>query len=141
MAIEQPTLAQRSADRAREVLERDGSAGFAAMLHPDFVQELRHGVELTFTAEQLLGTVDSMKHLDFHIDGDDVAIAGDRCLLTRRRYLRPTGPGTETEMLAISVWHEDGRLTRLIEFDADALDDAIVELESVAEDAVVRLDD
>ena len=63
--------------------------------------------------------------------------AGDLHLLIRRRYLHEHDT---VELLAISVWNADGRLVRLIEFDAGALDEALATLAEMSGVPVVRLD-
>ncbi len=123
------TSAARWAAQAHHVIETSGRDGLAALLADDFVQESRRGVGFTFDRQALLGTVRSMRELGMHVSGTAIAVAGDRCLLTRRAYQHGA---TAAELLAVSVWSEDGRLSRLIEFDVDDLDSALQTLGDVS---------
>ncbi len=123
------TSATRWAVQAHRLIETSGRDGLATLLADDFVQESHRGIGFTFDRQGLLGTVRSMRELGMHISGTAIAVAGDRCLLTRRGYQHGS---TEAELLAVSVWNEDGRLSRLIEFDVDDLDAALEALGDVA---------
>jgi len=131
-----PTRAQRLAERAHELIETTGQAGLATILADDFVHESRRGRHFDLDAEHLLDTVKTMRSLGMHITGTTVAVAGDSCVLTHRHYLRG---GTNVELLAISVWNDDDRLERLIEFDVDDLDVAMSTLAGLSRGPVVRL--
>jgi hypothetical protein len=56
----------------------------------------------------------------------------------RRRYLHED---ETVELLAISAWSADGRLVRLVEYDAGALDEALAALAELSGAPVVRLDE
>lgn len=133
----QPTSAQRWADAAHRAIEAAGPAGLSDMLADDFVQESYRSGSLTLRREGMLGTVRMMKEMGLHVAGEPVAIAGDLHLLTRRRYVHERDM---VELLAISEWTADGRLVRLVEHDADALDEALAVLADLSGAPVVRLD-
>jgi hypothetical protein len=107
------------------------------MLADDFVQESYRSGSLTLRREGMLGTVRMMKEMGLHVAGEPVAVAGDLYLLTRRRYLHEH---EVVELLAISEWNADGRLVRLVEYDADALDEALAALGDLSGEPVARLD-
>lgn len=132
------TRAQRWAREAHAAIEASGPAGLASLLSDDFVQESRRGTPNATRREGLLGTVRVMRDMDLHVAGTHVAIAGDLHLLTRRVYRHDD---QVVELLAVSAWNEDGQLSRLVEFDLDALDDALDVLADLSDEAVVRLDD
>jgi hypothetical protein len=79
-----------------------------------------------------------MKEMDLHVAGEPIAVAGDLHLLMRRHYLHER---QTVELLAISAWNADGRLVRLVEYDADALDETLVALAELSGEPVVRLDE
>ena len=128
------TSAQQWAERAHALIEAKGPEGLAGVLRDDFVQESR--TSLKVRRDGLLGSSRSMREMGLHVSGSSVAVAGDRCVLTRRLY---TNASSVVELLAVSVWDEDGLLVRLIEFNVDALDDALVELARVAGEPAVLL--
>ncbi len=130
------TNAQRWTAMARQIIEYEGREAFEAILTHDFVHVSRRVDRFGFDRAALLGLYDSMKELDFHITGTDIAIAGDFHVLTRRGYVSPE---TTTELLAISEWTAGGRLSLLIEFDLDDLDAALAELADAAGEAVVMV--
>jgi hypothetical protein len=132
-----PTAAQRWAAHAYEVIATSGSAGLAAVLADDFEQESRRGARLHLDARRFLSTLRTMREFGMRVGGSTVAVAGECCLLTRRQYVQQ---GNAVELLAVSVWNDDGRLARLIEFDADDLDEALAVLAEVSGEPVVRLD-
>jgi hypothetical protein len=134
---EQPTSAQRWAEAAHRAVEADGPAGLSGLLADDFLQESHRGGSITIRREGLLGTVRMMKEMGLHVAGEPIAVAGDLHLLLRRRYLH--GPDT-VELLAISVWNADGHLARLVEYDAEELDEALAHLAELSREPVVRLD-
>jgi len=123
------TSAQQWAELAHALIESKGPDGLAEVLRDDFVQESRRVTSLMVRREGMLGATRTMRDMGLHVSGLAVAVAGDRCLLTRRSY---TSTGSIVELLAVSIWDEDGRLVRLIEFEVDALDAALVELARVA---------
>jgi hypothetical protein len=123
------TSATRWAAQAHRVIEASGRDGLATLLADDFVQESHRGIGFTFDRQALLGTVRSMRELGMHVSGTAIAVAGDRCVLTRRAYQHGSAAA---ELLAVSVWNEDGRLSRLIEFDVGDLDQALETLGDVA---------
>ena len=131
-----PTSAQRWASEAHRRIEARGRDGLATILSEDFVQESRRGLGFRFDRQSVLGTVRSMRDLGMHISGAPVAVAGDRCLLTRRAYAHGA---TVVELLAVSVWNEDGTLRRLVEFDVDDLDEALATLGEVSGNEPVRM--
>lgn len=79
-----------------------------------------------------------MKEMGLHVAGDPIAVAGDLHLLIRRRYLHDQDT---VELLAISAWNADGRLVRLVEYDADALDAALAALAELSGEPVIRLEE
>ena len=125
--------AQRWAEDARRALDASGLAGLSPLLADDFVQESRRSTPFEFNRTQVLGSFEIMSQMEMSVGGTDIATAGDRCLLTRRTYRYPTG---STELLAVSVWDDEGRLVRFVEFDADALDDALATLADVSGEPV-----
>jgi len=131
-----PTRAQILAQRAYELIESSGQTGLASVLADGFVHESRRGRHFDLDAPHLLDTLKTMRSLGMHISGITVAIAGERCVLTRRRYARVD---REVELLAISKWTDDDRLERLIEFDPDDLDPALAALAEVSGEPVVIL--
>ena len=133
----QPTSAQRWADAAHRAIEAAGPAGLSDMLADDFVQESYRSGSLTLRREGMLGSVRMMKEMGLHVAGEPVAVAGDLHLLTRRRYVHERDT---VELLAISEWNADGRLVRLVEYDADALDEALAALADLSGAPAVRLD-
>lgn len=133
----QPTSAQRWAEAAHRAIEAEGPSGLSDVLADEFVQESHRGGSITIRRDGLLGTVRMMKEMGLHVAGEPLAVAGDLHLLIRRRYLH--GPDT-VDLLAISVWTADGRLTRLIEYDADELDEALTALADCSGEPVVVLD-
>ena len=110
----------------------------SALLADEFVQESHRGGSIEIRREGLLGTVRMMKEMGLHVAGEPIAVAGDLHLLIRRRYLHERDT---VELLAISVWTVDGRLVRLIEYDAGALDVALATLAELSGMPVVRLDE
>ena len=134
---ERPTNAQQWAEAAHRAIEAEGPAGLSEVLADEFVQESHRGGSITIRREGLLGTVRMMKEMGLHVAGEPIAVAGDLHLLIRRRYLHEHDT---VELLAISVWNADGRLVRLIEFDAGALDEALATLAEMSGVPVVRLD-
>ena len=78
-----------------------------------------------FNRTPVLGSLEMMSQMELTVDGTDIATAGDRCLLTRRTYRHQTG---SVELLALSVWDDQGHLVHFVEFDADALDDTLATL-------------
>jgi hypothetical protein len=56
----------------------------------------------------------------------------------RRRYLHDR---QTVELLAISAWNAEGRLVRLVEYDAGALDEALAALAELSGEPVVLLDE
>lgn len=132
------TRAQRWARAAHAAIEERGPDGLAAVLSDDFVQESRRGTPNATRRDGLLGTVRVMRDMDLHVAGSHLAIAGDLHLLTQRSYRHDD---QIVELLAVSAWNDDGRLSRLVEFDVDALDDALEVLAELSDDPIVRLDD
>ncbi len=124
-----PTSAQRWTEMARQIIEHEGRDAFESILSHDFVQESRRVDRFGIDRQAMLELYDTMKELDFHITGTDIAVAGDLHVLTRRGFVTPR---TTTELLAISEWTPGGRLARLIEFDVEDLDAALAELAAVA---------
>jgi hypothetical protein len=135
---QQPTSAQRWAEAAHRAIEFSGPAGLIDVLADEFVQESHRSGPIAIRREGLLGTVRMMKEMGLHIAGEPIAVAGDLHLLTRRRYVHER---RTVELLAVSAWSADGRLVRLVEFDADALDEALAALGELSGEPVVRLDD
>ena len=133
----QPTSAQRWAVAAHSAIEAAGPAGLGDILADDFVQESHRSGSLSVRREGMLGTVRMMKEMGLHVAGEPVAVAGDLHLLTRRRYVHERDT---VELLAISEWSVDGRLVRLVEYDAGALDAALAALADLSGEPVVRLD-
>jgi hypothetical protein len=133
-----PTRAQVWAQHAYELITARGAAGLAEVLADDFEQDSRRGPGIRLDSRRLLDTVTAMRELGMRVAGSPVAVAGECCLLTRRHY---TQMGREVELLAVSVWTEDGHLARLIEFDADHLDEALSALGEVSGETIVRLDE
>ena len=103
------------------------------LLTHDFVHESRRVDHFGFDRAGLLDLYDSMKEMDFHVTGVDVAVAGEHHVLTRRGYV---GPHSTRELLAISCWTPGGRLSHLIEFDPDDVDAAVDELATVSGEPV-----
>jgi hypothetical protein len=132
------TSAQQWADEARTALNAAGLAGFNRFLADGFVQESRRSMPLEFNRTQVLGSLEMMSQMQMTVGGTDIATAGDRCLLTRRTYRHRTG---STDLLAVSVWDDEGHLVRSIEFDADAIDDALATLAEVSGEQVVACTD
>lgn len=130
------TSAQRWAMEAHELVEAGGPDGIAHLLTDDFVQESRR-VELRETGFGFLQTVRVMRDMGMHVSGRIVATAGDLCVLTLREYHHPR---SMVSLLAVSVWTEDGRLRRLIEFDAHDTESALEVLGEVSGELVVRID-
>jgi hypothetical protein len=130
------TSAQQWADRAHALIEAKGPDGLAEVLRDDFVQESRRVTSLEVRRDGMLGAARTMRDMGLHVSGVAVAVAGDLCVLTRRSY---TNSSSVVELLAVSVWDEDGRLVRLIQFDVDALDAALAELAEVAGEPAVLL--
>ena len=128
------TNAQQWAEDARNTLNETGLAGFGKFLADGFVQESRHSKPFVFDRTQVLGSLELMWQMDMTVGGTDIATAGDRCLLTNRTYQHRTG---SAELLAVSVWDDEGHLVRFVEFDADALDDALATLAEVSGEPVV----
>jgi hypothetical protein len=122
-----PTRAQVLAQRAYELIESSGQTGLASVLSDRF------GHHFDLDGPHLLDTVKTMRSLGMHISGITVAVAGDLCVLSRRRYARVDA---EVELLAISVWDDDDRLERLIEFDPDDLESALAALADVSDEPV-----
>ncbi|MGI9646817.1 MAG: hypothetical protein ACR2O6_16040 [Ilumatobacteraceae bacterium] len=135
-ADDELTSGQRWTEHAREIIENEPRGAFATLLTHDFALESHRGDHVAFDRTALLALYDSMKEVDMHITGVDVAVAGDHHVLTRRGYVSSFGT---TELLAISGWTAGGRLSRLIEFEVDDLDAALAALETVAGAPVVRL--
>jgi len=135
---QQPTSAQRWAESAHRAIEASGPEGLSALLADDFVQESHRSGSIAIRREGLLDTVRMMKAMDLHVAGESIAVAGDLHLLMRRRYFHDR---ETVELLAISAWNADGRLVRLVEYDASALDEALAALAEFSEDPVVRLDE
>ena len=134
---DQPTSAQRWAVAAHRAIEAAGPAGLGDILADDFVQESHRSGSLSVRREGMLGTVRMMKEMGLHVAGEAVAIAGDLHLLTRRRYVHERDT---VELLAISEWNADGRLVRLVEYDAGALDEALAALAELSGEPVIQLD-
>jgi hypothetical protein len=132
------TSAQRWAEEARNTLNATGLAGFSAFLADGFVQESRRSAPFAFNRMQVLGSLEMMSQMEMTVGGTDIATAGDRCLLTRRTYRHQTGT---VELLAVSVWDDRGHLVRFVEFDADAIDDALATLADVSGEPVVMCTD
>ena len=134
---QQPTSAQRWAEAAHRAVEAAGPEGLSDVLADDFVQESHRGGSITVRREGLLGTVRMMREMGLHVAGEPIAVAGDLHLLLRRRYLHDQDT---VELLAISAWNADGRLARLVEYDAGALDEALDALAELSGEPVVRLE-
>ena len=132
------TPARAWATRAHELIEEHGTTALAELLSEEFEQESRRGPGLRVDAPRLLGTAKTMRSFGMHVSGSTVALAGSWCVLTRRRYHRRD---EEVELLAVSVWNPEGKLERLIEFDADALDEALSVLAEVSGEPVLRIPD
>ena len=132
------TSALRWADAAHRAVEARGPAGLSDVLADEFVQESHRGGSIEIRREGLLGTVRMMKEMGLHVAGDPIAVAGDLHLLIRRRYLHDQDT---VELLAISAWNADGRLVRLVEYDADALDAALAALAELSGEPVIRLEE
>ena len=132
------TSAQQWAEEARTTLNATGLAGFARFLADGFVQESRRSAPFEFNRAQVLGSLELMSQMEMTVGGTDIATAGDRCLLTKRTYRHRTGGA---ELLAVSVWDDQGHLVRFVEFDADALDDALATLAAVSGEPVVMCTD
>lgn len=128
------TSAQRWADDARNALNATGLAGFSTFLADGFVQESRRSAPFQFNRMQVLGSLELMWQMELTVDGTDIATAGDRCLLTHRTYRHSMG---SADLLAVSVWDDQGHLVRFVEFDSDALDDALATLAEVSGEPVV----
>lgn len=136
--LQLPTSAQRWAEAAHRAIEASGPDGLSGVLADEFVQESHRRAPIAIRREGLLGTVRMMKEMGLHVAGEPIAVAGDLHLLMRRRYLHER---ETVELLAISEWNADGRLVRLVEYDADALDASLATLAELAGAPVVRLDD
>ena len=132
------TSAQHWADEARNTLNETGLAGFGKFLADGFVQESRRSAPFEFNRTQVLGSLEMMTQMQLTVGGTDIATAGDRCLLTRRTYRHRTG---SAELLAVSVWDDQGHLVRFVEFDADAVDDALATLADVSGEPIVMCAD
>jgi hypothetical protein len=128
------TNAQRWADAARLALNSTGLAGFATFLADGFVQESRRSAPFEFHRTHVLGSLEMMTQMGLTVDGTDIATAGDQCLLTQRVYRHRTG---SEELLAVSVWDDQGHLVRFIEFDPEDLDEALETLAAVSGEPVV----
>ena len=128
------TSAQQWAEDARSTLNETGLAGFSKFLADGFVQESRRSKPFEFNRTQVLGSLELMWQMEMTVGGTDIATAGDRCLLTNRTYQHRTG---SAELLAVSVWDDEGHLVRFVEFDADALGDALATLAEVSGEPVV----
>ncbi|MEO1057758.1 MAG: hypothetical protein AAFY28_12655 [Actinomycetota bacterium] len=126
-----PTPAQQWADEARLHVNALSPDNYRRIVHPDFVQESRRSAPFTANREQALGSIETMRQMGLHVAGVTVAVAGPHHLLTRRRYEHRQGV---VELLAITEWTADGKIIRMIEFEVDALDDAVDELRSAAGD-------
>jgi hypothetical protein len=135
---QQLTSAQRWAEAAHRAIEASGPDGLRDVLADEFVQESHRSGSITIRREGLLGTVQMMKEMGLHVAGEPIAVAGDLHLLMRRRYLHER---ETVELLAISAWNTDGRLARLVEYDADSLDEALAALSELSGEPVVRLDE
>lgn len=131
-----PTRAQVLAQRAYELIESSGQTGLASILSEGFVHESRRGRHFDLDAPHLLDALKTMRSLGMNISGITIAIAGDSCVLTRRRYARVD---REVELLAVSVWDDGDRLERLVEFDPDDLEAALAVLAEVSSEPVVVL--
>lgn len=132
------TSAQRWADEARHALGARGVSDLSRLLAEGFVQESRRSTPFEFNRTQVLGSFEMMAQMEMTVGGTDIATAGDRCLLTRRTYRSSTG---SAELLAVSLWDEHGRLLRFVEFDADALEDALATLAEVSGEPVEMCED
>ena len=132
------TSAQHWADEARSTLNATGLAGFSTFLADSFVQESRRSAPFEFNRTQVLGSLEMMSQMEMTVGGTDIATAGDRCLLTRRTYRHRTG---SAELLAVSVWDDQGHLVRFVEFDTDAVDDALATLAEVSGEPIVMCAD
>lgn len=128
------TSAQRWAEHARQVLNTTGLDGFTELLADGFVQESRRSAPFEFNRTQVLGSLELMRQMDMKVSGVDIATAGDRCLLTHRTYTHLKGG---FELLAVSVWDEQGCLTRFVEFDPDDLQPALDVLAELSGEDVV----
>ena len=123
------TSAQRWARDARRLVNEPTMTGFDQLLHRDFVQESRRTVAFEYTRRQVLGSVDTMRRMGLHVHGDDLAVAGQHHLLTRRRYEHRQGA---TQLLVVTAWTEDGLLLRMVEFDDADVHVALAELEALS---------
>ena len=135
---QRPTSAERWAEDAHRAIEASGPDGLSDVLADEFVQESHRSGSIAIRREGLLDTVRMMKTMDLHVAGEPIAVAGDLHLLMRRRYLNER---ETVELLAISAWDTSGRLVRLVEYDAGALDEALAALAELAGEPVVRLDE
>ena len=135
---QRPTSAERWAEAAHRAIEASGPEGLSGVLADEFVQESHRSGSITIRRAGFLDTVRMMKTMDLHVAGEPIAVAGDLHLLMRRRYLNER---ETVELLAISAWNADGRLVRLVEYDAAALDEALAALAELAGEPVVRLDE
>ncbi len=135
---QRPTSAERWAEAAHRAIEASGPAGLSEVLAEEFVQESHRSGSISIGREGLLDTVRMMKAMDLHVAGEPIAVAGDLHLLMRRCYLHERDT---VELLAISAWDTGGRLVRLVEYDAGALDEALAALAELAGELVVRLDE
>ncbi len=135
---ELPTPAQRWADEARLHVNALSPDNYRRIVHPDFVQESRRSAPFTSNRDQALGSIETMRQMGLHVGGVTVAVAGPHHLLTRRRYEHRQGV---SELLAVTEWTDDGRIIRMVEFEDDALDDALAELGSAAGQQPVMLDE
>jgi len=123
---------------AHRAIEASGPEGLSGVLADEFVQESHRSGSITIRRAGFLDTVRMMKTMDLHVAGEPIAVAGDLHLLMRRRYLNER---ETVELLAISAWDTSGRLVRLVEYDAGALDKALAALAELAGEPVVRLDE
>lgn len=132
------TRAQQWATAAHDAIEAEGPAGLVPLLDDDFVQESHRGIPNSASGDALLGTVRVMRDMNTHVAGVHVAVAGDLHLLTRRAYRHDDDV---VELLAVSAWTEEGKLSRLVEFDAGAIDHALQVLAELSREPVIRLCD
>lgn len=132
------TSAQRWARDVRRQINERTMTGYEQFLDEGFVQESRRSLGFSYNREQALGSIDTLRQMGLHVDGEDVATAGQLHLLTRRRYEHRQAV---TVLLAVTAWTAEGRLHRMVEFDAAALPAALAELESLAATSPVLLID
>ena len=139
--VERVAAADERAALGRGGSSRDRSSGAGRverLLADEFVQESHRSGPIAIRREGLLGTVRMLKEMGMHVAGEPIAVAGDLHLLMRRRYVHER---QTVELLAISAWNADGRLVRLVEYDASALDEALAALAELSGEPVVRLDE